>query len=164
MTKNIAQTIETAQIRIAQLRQEIRTMCENIFMEVKDDFFEKYPQVKTIYFAAYTPYFNDGDPCEYSVGSVNFSPNSWKMIRGAYHDDNLDEEDYEEGEERPMHDFNSYYQKEAGYTISDEFKSDMKAFDRFLSRNEDFCLSAWGDHVFVRIHRDGIEVEKHEHD
>ena len=34
------------------------------------DIFQRFPQVEALKFVGYTPYFNDGDECVYSVGSV----------------------------------------------------------------------------------------------
>lgn len=34
------------------------------------EFFEKRPEVYGIKWAQYTPYFNDGDPCVFRIGSV----------------------------------------------------------------------------------------------
>jgi ArsR family metal-binding transcriptional regulator len=38
--------------------------------------FEEYPQVESISWTQYTPYFNDGDACEFSVNSYSIELNT----------------------------------------------------------------------------------------
>lgn len=51
----------------ANLVEKIKPQFHDIFKP----FLEKYPEVKELRFTAYTPYFNDGEPCEYSVGELH---------------------------------------------------------------------------------------------
>ena len=54
------------------------------------DVFEKYPQLKKVYWHAYTPYFNDGEECTFSSGhddpefeaeGVQYDDPTYKNIR-----------------------------------------------------------------------------------
>ena len=65
-----------------------KSVCETIFEDMKALFAygaEKFPKlVKAFVWSQYTPYFNDGDACEFSVGDlyINYSDinmNSWSI-------------------------------------------------------------------------------------
>lgn len=47
--------------------------------------FEEYPQIESISWTQYTPYFNDGDSCEFSV-------NTWNIELNGEEDDKYSEE------------------------------------------------------------------------
>ncbi len=44
------------------------------FMEGSKELFKQCPQIASFEITAYTPYFNDGDVCEYSVGCYEINP------------------------------------------------------------------------------------------
>ena len=41
---------------------------ENAIKELFKELFEKHPQLESVSWRQYTPYFNDGDPCYFRVG------------------------------------------------------------------------------------------------
>lgn len=50
-----------------QIRAEVRKQGEEALHEMFAEFFLNFPEVKAIRWEQYTPYFNDGDPCHFSV-------------------------------------------------------------------------------------------------
>lgn len=119
----------------------------------------------------YTPYFNDGDPCIFRVGTPWFRTTA----DAAGSDDEDDTEgltvDYgsHPGLGRREHRYNretqayetSEYegQHEASYDRCVAFSEalDSDAFDNVL-------LEAFGDHCSVIVKRDGITVDEYSHD
>lgn len=68
-----------AQIKEAQ--KEMSNKSKGLIEAVAKQFLDKCPEVTGIHWTQYTPYFNDGDTCEFSVNE--------------YHFHILDDEDYE---------------------------------------------------------------------
>lgn len=55
------------------LQKEFQTTAQALFKETTKEFFEQNPLVKAIVWNQYTPYFNDGDTREFSVGCATFT-------------------------------------------------------------------------------------------
>ncbi len=128
-----------------------RTMREEI-KQVFTAFFEEFPQVKTIHWTQYTPYFNDGDECVFSLGEIWFTSSEYVQINEREHawgdgDDGL---------------INEY-----GAKIKDKKLSDaINTMERLLNSNamEGVLKATYGDHVWVKVHKDGVEVDDYDHD
>ena len=50
---------------IKTLKKELTQKAKDGLMECLKELFEQHPEVKSLRFAAYTPYFNDGDECTF---------------------------------------------------------------------------------------------------
>jgi hypothetical protein len=127
-----------------------------------EEFFTSFPQVKTIYFAAYTPHWNDGEECTYRIYDVSFSPLDWRTIETPYFMDECFRcvADFDDGVPEDQMDFN-YYKAEPPI----ELKAAMTEIDKLITSTLiDNMKDIVGDHVFVRIHRDGTEITEYEHD
>lgn len=134
-------------------RQSLMEQHKALFHQVVATMFEKHPQIKTIYWAGYTPYFNDGDTCEFTVHDVHFSPVELDEIDGPYYG--------EEVEDESMADFGTY---NSVHRVSDEMKADMKAFSEFMEQSADVLLDLFEDHHFVRVSKDRTVREDYDHD
>lgn len=116
----------------------------------------------------YTPYFNDGDPCMFRVGSPWFRTVNDEIDEDDDYQDTLGvdygthptlgrfEFDYQ-GVHPVEKSCNSEHEStlRACRALSDAMGSD--AFDDVLQAN-------FGDHAQIVVRRDGIEVETYEHD
>ena len=51
------------------LQKEFQTTAQALFKETTKEFFDQNPLVNAIVWTQYTPYFNDGDTCEFHVRS-----------------------------------------------------------------------------------------------
>jgi hypothetical protein len=56
--------------RINALKEEMQENSKILMKEAFREFLEKYDVVENIFWTQYTPYFNDGESCEFSVGDV----------------------------------------------------------------------------------------------
>jgi hypothetical protein len=56
--------------RIDALKAEMQENSKVLMKEAFREFLEKYDVVDNIFWTQYTPYFNDGESCEFSVGDV----------------------------------------------------------------------------------------------
>lgn len=167
-----------------ELRDEIRKTLD----EVLKLFFDANPHVASISWRQYTPYFNDGDACEFSVGdpvlTLRDAPSGDSSAEEDEEDqdgDDWDEdEDEEEGEFRDdssLLSTRAFYSK-GGYKNprkveeidarlalvgGDEafakIKADFDVVAGFVSSiDEDHLEEMFDDHVLVRCNRDGIAV------
>lgn len=60
------------QKQINELRSQMQEKSKELMKEAFREFFEKYEEpVECIFWAQYTPYFNDGDACEFRVNEIN---------------------------------------------------------------------------------------------
>jgi hypothetical protein len=57
--------------RINALKAEMQENSKVLMKEAFREFLEKYDVVDNIFWTQYTPYFNDGEACEFSVGDVH---------------------------------------------------------------------------------------------
>lgn len=55
-----------------QQKEKFQEVIKVEFRKALDKFFEKYPKIEGIMWTQYTPYFNDGDSCEFSVHDPSF--------------------------------------------------------------------------------------------
>lgn len=157
------------------------------FNEALKEFFDASPKVWCIAWAQYTPYFNDGDACTFSVHDVFAYSDKAKeaSIEELAHES--DGEAY--GLLQKPHDLaaswaaswleknpdiRERYQKENARIAAEfgdggeRFMSDFDALTSFISANDELMQDLYGDHVVVQIRRTetGVEsvVEEHEHD
>jgi hypothetical protein len=53
--------------KLENMRKELRIVGESATKDALKDFFDSYPQVEAVRWLQYTPFFNDGDTCEFNV-------------------------------------------------------------------------------------------------
>lgn len=158
--------IENVNKAIAELkyfRDEFKKKSKVMFEEFLHDFFASNPEVKTIYWCQYTPYFNDGDACVFGIGEVHFSPLTWKNISGPYAGEDTEEEsdrDFYAGEKTKW--------QEEDTRISQNTKDSINKIYELFDMSGEHLQNAYGDHVFVRLYfEDGkvkSEIEDYDHD
>lgn len=129
--KVFSDSLQAFQEKIADLRKEF----QSLFQEQVKVLFGAVPDLEGIAIIQYTPYFNDGDTCEFSVSSVSF-----------YNED-FDEDNYES-------DFSSPPEQKI---LKDSLKS-------FIYNNEELMKSLYGDHAKVIITREETKVEIYDHE
>jgi hypothetical protein len=132
------------------------------FLEVVDSILN-LPGVLAIRWEQYTPYFNDGDPCVFSVGDWRF-----KL------DTEVDDEKTEYGDGylttwddairgwEYRRDENNQLVKVRTHPGRPDIESAFKNLN--LNAFEDVCRRNFGDHAQVTATKDGFEVEYYEHE
>jgi len=107
-----------------------------------DEIFEKYPELNSVGWPQYTPYFNDGDSCIFHVDSYSI------RINGV----NVD--DYDEDEE----DVKNFLQSDVD-DISEMVSNILNSLP------EEFLEEHYGDHTLVTVLRGGgTSTTYYEHD
>lgn len=119
------------------------------------DMFEKNPGLLTVKWDQYTPSFNDGDPCTFSIHEPRV-----KFTKEFY--DSLTEEEKtqmyrmdEDDAESPHLDFYemAYYGRKKSKLKA--VNHDLIEFYRAIQKVEDIMVRCFGDPVEVSIDRDG---------
>ena len=129
--------------RIQELREQVSTEGEKLLREHFSVVFDKYPQVIGLTWVGYTPFWNDGEQCQYS--SCHEYSDIVFMVDGK-------ELSWNESSEEDC--------KTAGVTekIQEEFQK------HFPDLDDDDMLAIFGDHAKITLYRDRVEVEEYEHE
>jgi len=169
--------ISEANERINELKKQVQKELQAEFNGALAELFDAYPFVKSVSFTAYTPYFNDGDTCEYSVNHDYCNFNGYdedrdvegegvdvlKFARETIYVEESNPDYTPSGSKwgnsktkwvkKPNPDFNPLY-KEA----VDAFREALAVVD------EDNWEEMVDDHVKVTITREGITTDEYDHD
>lgn len=149
----------------------VREKGQEVVREVFTDFFNANPNVHSVWWRQYTPYFNDGEACVFNVYDPGFkfvnveeaakyckpgyaqNPETKKYERKTV----FDEQDYEEGGDQ-----------ENGYFGTYDMEGDIIQF-RDLAHVlcgvlEDVLSDAFGDHQEITATREGFVAEDYDHE
>jgi hypothetical protein len=128
--------------RMADAKREMAVVGKEALAEEVHSLFAKWPELQSIRWAQYTPYFNDGDACVFGLGDVKVRV------------EEMDDDD------------------EETYLYAYEFDSDRQErtllmdFENLLEDNKDVMEYIFGDHCQVTFYRERneAEIEEYEHD
>ncbi len=144
------------------LQKKFQETAQALFKETTKEFFDKNPGVTAVIWTQYTPYFNDGDTCEFSVGEPNFT--NVKDLDDLTRWGEYEGENENEWSESP---WGFKYHAEKHGTKYDGIDLDLiEKFSHTIqsSEMEDVMKAMFGDHVRVVATREGFEVEEYDHD
>lgn len=139
--QKIKDDMSATNAEIERLKEEANERGKVAFSAACKELFAMHPSLEAIRWNQYTPYFCDGDPCEFGVNDVYIK----------LHGDD-DGGDYEDG-------FLD------GYQCSEEVQKillDCCAVHGMLT--SDTFLALFGDHVEVTVTADGVDTSEYEHD
>lgn len=140
-----------------KVQETLRANMKGVFKA----FFDSYPEVKTIHWTQYAPYFNDGEECVFGVNEPHFTKTEYGELTDREH---------------------AWGEEDDGIIVSRVWNSERKTFDEIqldanLMRdmdalsdilqsgaNGDVMLAMFGNHVWVKAHRGGFEVDDYDHD
>lgn len=143
------------QSTIAKLEQavkEARETARNAFMDELKKLFANHPELKTMTWSQYTPYFNDGDPCSFSVNDAYISNYTDISPWGEWTGDDDEPEDL--------------FAIDLGWGDEARQYPDLIELNKFMQSKLgcDVLEFVFGDHVQVHVTATGIEVDEYEHD
>lgn len=168
--------------KIKALNEEIRLMASEVLTDAVAQLFDKHPIVEKIFWTQYTPYFNDGDACEFSRHDIFFTlvgDEDACDYEGSSVPTVSAIEMYRSYAESGRHN-HEYWQKRLEEALQEQekwaergFLEFAEDFDSFVNAvnaiSDDVMKATYGDHVQVTIERgsDGkarVEVDEYEHD
>ncbi len=148
-------------------------------------FFESNPDIKAVSFVGYIPGFNDGDPCVFGLGEVNFAgpdatleeipdyeadddegwfttPSETHYVKNPSYKDRT----YQERKSNPNPRLDNYYLRDAnGKTVTKPnplYREDLTELTQFINKNEDLMNKLFGDNFKVIITPEEIRVEEYD--
>lgn len=138
------------QVFVEDLRKEFPTMFKELF--------DKSEKIESFGWRQYTPFFNDGDTCEFGVHASDPDINGEDIYNNDWFDWRI--RYYLRGDEKYANLLteNPKLDVEA-YKVVAEFISVIESIP------EDFLKDLFGDHAQITIHKDGkIDVDEYDHD
>ncbi len=151
---NMQSLINQYETKIENFRIELRES----FKQFVRDFFKEVPELKTIFWTQYTPYFNDGDTCEFRVNEPLFANFQSEIDLRAYDSGN---EELAEGQW--LYDGYGVY---GARSNADHIKQKMDEFTSVIQSTamRDVLQMMFGDHVQVTITESRMVSSECEHD
>lgn len=170
-------------VKYSQIRKNFMDILQDEFKISLSEFFDNYPEVKGFFWTQYTPYFADGDPCEFRVGEIcymaasepDLDDASWEDTDYHYEGSSVFSKPSEYAYNSVKNDgVGSYYYdrvKEYETKVAElgpRFVEVSSALNQFLSDlsglPDELFLDMFGDHVKVIVTRNEIRVDEYDHD
>lgn len=142
----------------SDFRQRMKEEFKTVFEKASSTFFQLVPEVKSIIWTQYTPYFNDGDTCYFSVHEFSFSNFIPDSPIGYFYDSYQDDDNCEDN----SWSYSSWGMKKS--SLSAEKIELCNSFESLINANEEFMQEILGDHVLVHVTANGVEVSDYDHD
>ena len=115
------------------------------------DFIAAHPEVHAIRWTQYTPYFNDGDPCEFRVCEPTV-----QLYKAGTTEPDEEEGDDEDGFR------DSWSLNREGHAA---LAKDLESLHELFGAAEEAVRGVFGEHSQVTVGRDGeAEIEEYDHD
>ncbi len=159
---NKLQELKQKQKELSNIRKEILQKSNEVFDEFSKEIFKKHSKLESFGWSQYTPYFNDGDTCVFSV-NIDYlyingeaaDESKWISKNNIVKYGSWDRESkqYVGREEEP----NPNYDDEL-VACHNEIVDFLNSFDN------DFYLSRFGDHVDITVTSSGVDIDECEHD
>lgn len=150
---SMKQKFQEAHRKMEEAKKQLREEGKVLFREMCEEIFKKHDHVKAISWRQYTPYFNDGDACTFSVHEAYF----YGQPSDDDEDGDYDDYDMLDGCE-PLN--TSGY----GKGPKDPAADDCDEFSSFIESNDDLLKTMFGDHCQVVVTREGVDVRDYDHD
>jgi hypothetical protein len=139
-TNNILEQIKVVNDFTNSYRNEMKKLVHNVF----NAYFESFPEVKTIHWTQYTPYFNDGDECVFTINDINISTKPYNEILNVYDEDEDD--------------------VTAELLDALESTKEFSHIKDFIYENENYFNYVFGDGYWIKVSRDGYHIEEYDHE
>lgn len=163
---NLIQTKAAFEAARQKLNEDFKESIKTIF----ESFFAANPEVYAFAWTQYTPYFNDGEPCEFGVNEI-YAYKDTDAVREAINDNDTalyygevneseDDEDVVNTRDRT---YDSHAKKMVPVKLV-QYEQNTADLIRALNDFNDEFEYAFGDHVGVIVTRDGIDVQDYDHD
>jgi len=137
---------------IIEAKAKMLTESKTVFTEVVKYLFETYPILESFSWDQYTPYFNDGEPCYFSVNTYSVEINDKPYICEYHLEKALNDR------LKGIISVDEYTDLEIKKALSDDIIQLLKTI------GNDNLESMFGDHAKVIVTKDSVVVEEYDHD
>lgn len=152
-----------------ELTKRFQETAQSLFKETTKEFFAKNPGVTAVVWTQYTPYFNDGEACEFSVHEPYFTNATAEQFEdisnwGEYDGD--DETVWSETDWILCGDSDYCKERRGNMKLDGIDSATIQHFSKMIqsSEMEDVMEAMFGDHVRIVATREGFEVDDYSHD
>jgi hypothetical protein len=142
--------------------EELKKLGQDAFKDWFKEIFRDYPSIKAIIWTQYTPYFNDGDPCTFSVHDPEF------LIESDGSEDNYSEYFYDYDEDE---DWGYGIPTKGGMWVNSWSRSApltvkklAETWGGYMRDAEEAFLYAFGDHAKIIVTPENVVIEEQEHE
>lgn len=145
-------------VEMSELKATYQKRGQEIFKLAFKEFFETNPEAHVVGWRQYTPYFNDGETCEFNCYA------EYAFVSNAKDYKNIEWSEYSGDQEDVW-----VSDGDCGDTneelIPESVSKNIDSLRKLLSNiDEDIFLDMFGDHVQVFATREGFEVVEYSHD
>ncbi len=180
--------LESLGQRVADLNEERKTLVREALKEGFDAVFEAFPEVKSISWTQYAPYFNDGDACVFHVHDYNI--NLFKDHNDEDDDDYYDDDygNWSFGRPKSFNvpvakNYSDFYQQQIDLAKEGKGHNPERAIERYtellndpktkiadvitsftVGVDEDLMKDIYGDDCKVTISREGTDIGETYHE
>jgi hypothetical protein len=159
-SKLLFEQIAKGKEEIKKIKSELKEKLRDNFHGLTKELFNSYPELKSIGWRQYTPYFNDGEACEFR------SAHDYPTING--NDENYGKSEQPEGVldivklgSEEIYDEN--WKIIANPDYNSYYSEIVKTVKEFLNQFDDEDMKdLFGDHVTVHITSNGVDVQDYE--
>jgi hypothetical protein len=162
-----------------KLRDEGQAAVKDAFK----DFFDQYPEVRSVKWSQYTPYFNDGDACHFGVNEFEAIVVSTEALKAEIEEkkrltiEAANASDYKKAQllKEEVEDLQNQLNNEDDCDGNSAWSLSRKKDPRLIALGEalnnierelphDVLESVFGDHVEVTATREGFKTREYNHD
>lgn len=161
MLTNFSEKLAFLSKEMEEVKKRMQKEAEEAFHTAAKDFFVEFPKVKEITWAQYTPYFNDGETCYFSISDVYFLKEAGSDYPCPYQ---ISEESDIVFLNWNLDFFEKYSPKYDSQKPDAHTYEGMNIMTRFLNDIDDQLQNFLGDHIMVVLNADGIEVREYDHE
>jgi hypothetical protein len=68
--KDLGRMVDDFQREVEKMKEALKSKFEGELQGIFTSVFEKYPNISSLKWTQFTPYWNDGEPCEFSVAGI----------------------------------------------------------------------------------------------
>lgn len=156
--KQITELLDQLNAELAELKANYQTRGQQIFKLAFKEFFDANPEVNVVGWRQYTPYFNDGEPCEFNCYA------SYAFVSNAKDYGQIEYGEYN-GEDESVWISDGDYGDLNEELIPQSVLDNADALRSLLAKIDDSVfLDMFGDHVQVFATREGFDVQEYSHD
>jgi Zn-finger protein len=159
--------------KIAELMKKVSSEAKSVLMVEFNKFFDLVPEISIIEWNQYTPYFNDGDACTFSVNPLSFyidnddketTEDSYEYNPFSKPCDYVYRNHNDEYYENIISKYDSMVENFGEHRIN-EINVLISQFEAFIAGIDDnIMLSVFGDGVVITATKDGFEVDEYDHE
>lgn len=149
--EKLAEEIEEARKKYIR---EGESALKNAFKE----FFSENPMAKAVMWTQYTPYWNDGEACTFSVNTFELKIDPSQVRSDINLKDNTEEYCHGDGCA------SGFFDHKKGTPAEKKLVKEFEALEAACYRCDEVLLDVFGDHVLVVATAEGFKVEEWDHD